>query len=115
VLLAVIFRCENAPDSQTGFEPGISQNNSAVFSRICDILGVGNPSWEDSLRRRSGAGKIVGSLLVLWGIPDPQNRPSFYFPLLQPIQKDFRQPKGSVRVIFQAHNRAIFAKKTLKI
>jgi hypothetical protein len=41
VLLAVIFRCENAPDSQTGFEPGISQNNSAVFSRIRAILGVG--------------------------------------------------------------------------
>jgi TolB-like protein len=52
-LLAVIFRCENATDSQTGFEPGISQNISAVFSRISAIFGVGNPSWEDSLRRRS--------------------------------------------------------------
>jgi len=40
VLLAVIFRRENAPDSQTGFEQGISQNNSAVFSRIRAILGV---------------------------------------------------------------------------
>jgi len=74
-LLAVIFRCENAPDSQTGFEPGISQNNSAVFSRMRDIWGVGNPSWEDSLRRRSGAGKRAGSLPVLWGILDPHNRP----------------------------------------
>jgi hypothetical protein len=41
VLLAVIFRCENAPDSQIGFETGISQNSSAVFSRMSDILGVG--------------------------------------------------------------------------
>jgi hypothetical protein len=49
VLLAVIFRCENAPDCQTGIESEISQNISAVFSRISDILGVGNPSWEDSL------------------------------------------------------------------
>jgi hypothetical protein len=70
VLLAVIFCCKNAPDSQTGFEPGISQNNSAVFSRISDILGVGTPSQEDSLRRRSDIGKRVGFLLVLWGIPD---------------------------------------------
>jgi hypothetical protein len=43
VLLAVIFRIENAPDSQTGFIPQISQNISAVFSRIRAILGVGNP------------------------------------------------------------------------
>jgi len=41
VLLAVIFRCENAPDSQIGFEPGISQNISAVFSRIRAIWGSG--------------------------------------------------------------------------
>jgi hypothetical protein len=41
VLLAVIFRCENAPDSQTGHGAGISQNIRAVFSRISDILGVG--------------------------------------------------------------------------
>jgi hypothetical protein len=38
VLLAVIFSFDSASDSQTGFEPGISQNNSAVFSRISDIL-----------------------------------------------------------------------------
>jgi hypothetical protein len=74
VLLAVIFRCENAPDSQTGFELGISQNISAVFSRISAILGVRNPSGEDSLRRRSGADKRAGSLPVLWGNLDPQNR-----------------------------------------
>jgi hypothetical protein len=41
VLLAVIFRCENAPDSQIGFETGISQNIRAVFSRIRAIFGVG--------------------------------------------------------------------------
>jgi hypothetical protein len=41
VLLAVIFSFDSAPDSQTGFEPGISQNNSAGFSRISDIFGVG--------------------------------------------------------------------------
>jgi len=34
VLLAAIFSSENAPDSQTGFEPGISQNIRAVFSRM---------------------------------------------------------------------------------
>ena len=62
MLLAVIFRIENAPDSQTGFIPQISQNISAVFSRIRAILGVGTPSREDSLRRRGGAGKRAGSL-----------------------------------------------------
>jgi len=41
VLLAVIFSSENASDSQTGHEAGISQNISAVFSRISDILGSG--------------------------------------------------------------------------
>jgi len=41
VLLAVIFSSENAPDSQTGHEAGISQNISAVFSRMRAILGVG--------------------------------------------------------------------------
>jgi len=81
VLLAVIFRCENAPDSQTGNGAGISQNIRAVFSRISAILGVGNPSGEDSLRRRSGAGKRAGSLPVLWGILDPHNRPfSRFYP-----------------------------------
>ena len=40
-LLAVIFRCNITPDSKTGFEPGISQNISAVFSRISAILGSG--------------------------------------------------------------------------
>jgi len=69
----VIFRFENAPDSQTGFIPQISQNIRAVFSRIRAILGVGNPSGEDSLRRRSSAGKRAGFLLVLWGISDPHN------------------------------------------
>jgi hypothetical protein len=42
VLLAVIFSFDSAPDSQTGFETGISQNNSAVISRISDILGWGS-------------------------------------------------------------------------
>ena len=40
-LLAVIFRCENAPDSQTSHGAGISQNISAVFSRISAIWGSG--------------------------------------------------------------------------
>jgi hypothetical protein len=42
VLLAVIFSSENDPDSQTGHGKEISQNISAVFSRIRAILGVGN-------------------------------------------------------------------------
>ena len=83
-LLAVIFSSENAPDCQTGFEPGISQNNSAAFSRISDIFGVGTPSWNDSLRRRSGAGKRVGFLPVLRGIPDPQNSLPFISPSSSP-------------------------------
>jgi len=41
MLLAVIFSFDSAPDSQTGFETGISQNISAVFSRIHAILGSG--------------------------------------------------------------------------
>jgi len=40
-LLAVIFRCNITPDSKTGFEPGISQNISAVFSRMRAVLGSG--------------------------------------------------------------------------
>ena len=83
-LLAVIFCCENTPDCQTGHGAGISQNNSAVFPRISDIFGVGTPSREDSLRRRSGADKRVGFLPVLSGIPDPQNRPSFISPYSSP-------------------------------
>ena len=71
-LLAVIFSSENAPDSQTGFVPGISQNISAVFSRISAILGVGTPSREDSLRRRSGAGKRVGFYRFCWEFQVPK-------------------------------------------
>jgi len=41
VLLAVISGSITVPESQTGFEPGISQNNSAGFSRIIDIFRVG--------------------------------------------------------------------------
>ena len=100
MLLAVIFRCENALDSQTGFEPGISQNIRAVFSRIRDILGVGNLSGENSLRRRSGAGKRAGSLPVLWGILDPQNRPFFHFRILYPIRKKICQPIGNNKAGF---------------
>jgi hypothetical protein len=71
VLLAVIFRCENAPDSQTGFEPGLSQNISAVFSRIRAILGVGIP-----LGKIVSDGEVVqvkewAFVPVLWGILDP--------------------------------------------
>ena len=95
-LLAVIFRCENTPDSQTGFEPEISHNNSAVLSRISAILGVGTPSQEDSLRRRSGAGKRVGSLPVLRGIPDPQNSPFFPSPHT-PAHLNGDLPTGSSR------------------
>jgi hypothetical protein len=94
VLLAVIFRCENAPDCQTGFEPGISQNISAVFSRISAILGVGNPSGEDSLRRRSGAGARAGSLPVLWGVLDPQNRLPFISLYSSPSKRTFASQKG---------------------
>jgi hypothetical protein len=84
VLLAVIFSSENAPDSQTGYEPGISQNISAGFSRMSAILGVGTPSRKDGLRRRRGEGKRAGSLPVLWGILDPQNRPFSRFPHTSP-------------------------------
>ena len=70
MLLAEIFRGENAPDSQTGFAPGISQNIRAVFSRMSAVLGVGNPLQEDSLRRRRGAGNRAGRGTVLGEIPD---------------------------------------------
>jgi hypothetical protein len=33
-----------------------------------DILGVGTSSWEDSLRRRSGAGKRAGLVAVFYEI-----------------------------------------------
>jgi len=80
VLLAVIFRCENAPDSKTGFEPGISQNIRAVFSRIHAIFGVGNPSWEDGLRRRRGAGTRAGSLAGFAGNSRSPKQAFFPFP-----------------------------------
>ncbi len=41
--------------TQTGYDPGISQNNSAGFSQIRAIPGVCDPSREDSLRRRTNA------------------------------------------------------------
>jgi len=86
VLLAVIFRCENAPDSQTGFEPGISQNIRAVFSRMRAVLGVGNPSGEDSLRRRRGAGTRAGSLAGFVGnFRFWKTGVLFHLPLLQPV------------------------------
>jgi len=89
-----------APDSQTGFEPGISQNISAVFSRIRAILGVGNPSLEDSLRRRSGAGKRAGSLPVLWGVLDPQNRLPFISLYSSPSERRSASQKGIIRPVF---------------
>jgi hypothetical protein len=75
VLLAVIFRCENAPDSQTGFEPGISQNISVVFSRIRAILGSG--TLHRKIVSDGDAVRVKEQVLlpVLWGILDPQNRP----------------------------------------
>jgi hypothetical protein len=36
----------------------------------------------------------------LWGIPDPQNSPSFPFTLLQPISKTICQPKGNNKAGF---------------
>ena len=68
MLLAVIFRCENAPDSQTGFEQGISQNNSAVFSRISAIFGVGTlhgkivSDGEVVQSKRAGRGTVLGEI-----------------------------------------------------
>jgi len=97
VLLAVIFSSENAPDSQTGHGAGISQNIRAVFSRIRAILGVGNPSREDGLRRRRGAGKRVGFQPVLWGITDPKTGLFFPFLLLQPISLNRRLSHEAVR------------------
>jgi len=72
VLLVVIFSFDSVPDSQTGFEPGISQNNSAVFSRICAILGVGNFHG-----KIVSDGEVVqvqeqGLSLVLWGFQFPK-------------------------------------------
>jgi hypothetical protein len=100
VLLTVIFSCKNAPDNQTGFEPGISQNNSAVFSRISAILGGGNPSWEDSLRRRIGTGKRVGSLPVLWGILDP-GKQSYVCWKKQQAKMLTRIPLRSFRIFYE--------------
>ena len=98
-LVAVIFCCENAPDCQTGHGAGISQNNSAVFPRISDILGVGTPSQEDSLRRRRGAGKRVGFCTGFVGNSrSPKNRPFSRFPPtpLQPREREICLPKGAI-------------------
>ena len=103
----MIFRCENAPDSQTGHGAGISQNIRAVFSRISAIFGVGNPSREDSLRRRSGAGKRAGSLPVLWGILDPQNRLFPVSPYSSPSERRSASQKGIIRPVFLPSKLAI--------
>jgi hypothetical protein len=98
VLLAVIFRFNSAPYSQTGFETGISQNNSVVFSRISDILGLG-----------SLPGKIVsdGEVVrvkeqVLYRFYGSFRSPKLAFfmfspsPLIQPKKRSFTS-HGSVR------------------
>jgi hypothetical protein len=43
MLLAVIFSLGSAPDSRLDRELKEFQNNSAVFSRISAIFGVGEP------------------------------------------------------------------------
>jgi hypothetical protein len=78
------------------------------------ILGVGNPSGEDSLRRRRGTGKRAGSLPVLWGISDPQNR-SFSRFLPAPAQKkEFCQPRVC-QGNFSGSKSSLFRLKTLII
>jgi hypothetical protein len=69
VLLAVIFSSENAPDSQTGHGAGISQNISAVFSRISAILGVGTLQGEMVSDGDAVQVKEQVLLPVLWFIP----------------------------------------------
>jgi len=74
VLLAVIFRSENAPNSQTGHGAGISQNIRAVFSQIRAILGSG--TLHGKIVSDGDAVQVQEKVLylVLWGILDPQNR-----------------------------------------
>ena len=74
MLLAVIFRCENAPDYQTGHGAGISQNIRAVFSQIRAILGSG--TLHGKIVSDGDAVQVQEKVLylVLWGILDPQNR-----------------------------------------
>jgi hypothetical protein len=87
----VIFRFENAPDSQTGHGAGISQNISAVFSRISDIWGVGTLQGKMVSDGEVVRVKEQVFVPVLWGIPDtlkiaiPKTALFPVFPLLQPI------------------------------
>jgi len=71
----VIFSSENAPDSQTGFEPGISQNISAVFSRISDIWGLGTLQGKKVSDGEAVQVKEQVFVPVLWGILDPGKQP----------------------------------------
>jgi hypothetical protein len=101
LLLAVIFSSENVSDYQTGFIPRISQNISAVFSRMSDIWGVGHLP-----------GKIVSDGEVVrvkeqvfsWFCGEFQTPPKtgllFPFPLLQPISKTICQPIGNNKAGF---------------
>jgi hypothetical protein len=75
----VIFSSENSPDSQTGFEPGISQNNSAVFSRISDIWGSG--TLHEKIVSDGDVVQVKEQVLlpVLWGIFDPGKQACFPF------------------------------------
>jgi len=88
VLLAVIFSSENVSDSQTGHGAGISQNNSAVFSRISDIWGSGTLQGKIVSDGEAVQVKEQVLLLVLWGIPDPLNSAFPVFPLLQPMPQN---------------------------
>ena len=88
MLLAVIFSSENAPDIQTGFEPRISQNISAVFSRISDIWGSGTlpgkivSDGEPVQVQEQVVERFFG------GIPNPLNSAFPVFPLLQPMPQN---------------------------
>jgi len=73
---------------------------------------------EQPIGAQSGPGlfMLFHTLLPIFTEPNPENRhtenkPSPLLPILQPIKKTIGHPKGSIRVIFQAWNEAIFARK----
>jgi hypothetical protein len=100
VLLAVIFSSENAPDCQTCHGAGISQNISAVFSRISAILGLG--TLQGKIVSDGEAVQVKERVLFRFygGILDPQNRPFFHFRILQPVKVEFRLPIGNKKAGF---------------
>jgi len=101
VLLAVIFSFDSAPDSRMGKESWDSQNNSAVFSRISAISGIGTPACGIISDGETGRGKCMSLMVDRGNSRRAQNSPSIPFLFHQPIVQPICLPIGAISGDFQ--------------